>query len=68
VFEAVRRLPGKRWAHEQIALTLAARYPGGHEYRVSTETNYNCIYAQPVADCKLERVACECGRHAPSVQ
>lgn len=62
MFEVVRRLLGKRWSPEQIALTLAVLYPKGHGYRVSTETIYNCIYAQPVGELKRELVACL--RHA----
>lgn len=58
MFEVVRRLLGLRWSPEQIALTLAALYPKGHGYRVSTETIYNCIYAQPVGELKRELVAC----------
>lgn len=62
MFEVVRRLLGIRWSPEQIALTLAALYPKGHGYCVSTETIYNCIYAQPVGELKRELVACL--RHA----
>ena len=32
MFEVVRRLLGKRWSPEQIALTLAVLYPKGHGY------------------------------------
>jgi IS30 family transposase len=62
MFGVVRSLLGKRWSPEQIALTLTALYPKGHGYRVSTETIYNCIYAQPVGELKRELVACL--RHA----
>ena len=62
MFEVVRRLLGMRWSPQQIALTLAVLYPKGHGYRVSTETIYNCIYAQPVGELKRELVACL--RHA----
>ncbi len=58
MFEVVRRLLGLRWSPDQIPLTLAALYPKGHGYRVSTETIYNCIYAQPVGELKRELVAC----------
>lgn len=58
MFKVVRRLLGLRWSSEQIALTLAALYPKGHGYRVSTETIYNCIYDQPVGELKRELVAC----------
>lgn len=46
-----------RWSPEQIALTLARLYPPGHEYRVSHETIYNCIYAQPVGELRKELIA-----------
>jgi IS30 family transposase len=58
MFAVVRRLLGLRWSPEQIALTLAALYPKGHGYRVSSEIIYNCIYAQPVGELKHELVAC----------
>jgi IS30 family transposase len=77
MFEVVRRLLGMRWSPEQIALTLAALYPKGHGYRVSTETIYNCIYAQPVGELKREQAghvdqtaspqACQCSQRAPGV-
>ena len=46
-----------RWSPEQIALTLARLYPLGHEYRVSHETIYNCIYAMPVGELRKELIA-----------
>ena len=46
-----------RWSPEQIALTLARLYPPGHEYRVSHEAIYNCIYAMPVGELRKELVA-----------
>ena len=46
-----------RWSPEQIALTLAHLYPPGHEYRVSHETIYNCIYAMPVGELRKELIA-----------
>lgn len=46
-----------RWSPEQIALTLAHLYPKGHELRVSHETIYNCIYAQPVGELRKELIA-----------
>ena len=46
-----------RWSPEQIALTLARLYPKGHELRVSHETIYNCIYAQPVGELRKELIA-----------
>ena len=50
-------LSDERWSPEQIALTLAAIHPKGHESRVSHETIYRCIYAQPVGELKRELVA-----------
>jgi transposase, IS30 family len=49
-----------RWSPEQIVLTMAHTYPNGHELRLSTETIYNCINAQPVVELKkdLIRVLC----------
>lgn len=58
MFGVVRQCLRWRWSPEQIALTLAAIYPKGHPYRVSHETIYNCIYAQPVGELKRELVAC----------
>ena len=46
-----------RWSPEQIALTLSHLYPKGHELRVSHETIYNCIYAQPVGELRKELIA-----------
>ncbi len=46
----------ERWSPEQIALTLASIYPKCHELRVSTETIYNCIYAQPVGQLKKDLI------------
>jgi IS30 family transposase len=54
----VRYFLGYRWSPEQIALTLARIYPKGHEHRVSHETIYNCIYAQPVGELRRELIAC----------
>ena len=62
MFEVTRHLLAQSWSPEQITLTLAALYPKGHGYRVSTETIYNCIYAQSVGELKRELVACL--RHA----
>ncbi|WP_029891292.1 IS30 family transposase [Polycyclovorans algicola] len=57
LFGIVRHFLDLRWSPEQIALTLAAVYPKGHEHRVSHETIYNCIYAQPVGELKRELIA-----------
>ena len=57
LFGLMRHFLNERWSPEQIALTLAAIYPRGHEHRVSHETIYNCIYAQPVGELKRELIA-----------
>lgn len=46
------------WSPEQIALALARLYPQGHDYRVSHETIYNCIYAQLVGELRRGLIAC----------
>jgi transposase, IS30 family len=43
---------------------MAKIYPKGHPHRVSHETIYNCIYAQPVGELRRELIACL--RHAPA--
>jgi IS30 family transposase len=58
LFGLVQHFLLARWSPEQIALTLARIYPKGHKSRVSHETIYNCIYAQPVGELRLELVAC----------
>jgi IS30 family transposase len=45
-----------RWSPEQILMILSATYPKGHEKRVSHETTYNCIYAQPVGELKRDLI------------
>ena len=57
LFALVIHLLRLRWSPEQIALTLARLYPPGHEYRVSYETIYNCIYAMPVGELRKELIA-----------
>ena len=57
LFGMVRILLCSRWSPEQIALTLARLYPKGHRLRVSHETIYNCIYAQPVGELRKELLA-----------
>ena len=49
---------GLRWSPQQIALTLARLHPKGHEFRVSHETIYNCIYAMPVGELRKDLIAC----------
>jgi IS30 family transposase len=58
LFGVVQHFLRQRWSPEQIALALASLYPKGHEYRVSHETIYNCIYAQPVGELKRDLIAC----------
>jgi IS30 family transposase len=62
LFGVVHHFLKKRWSPEQIALTLASIYPKCHEFRVSTETIYNCIYAQPVGQLKKDLI--QALRHA----
>jgi IS30 family transposase len=57
LFDVVRHFLSERWSPEQIALTLAHIFPKGHESRVSHETIYNCIYAQPMGELKRELIA-----------
>ena len=56
LFGVVHHFLSIRWSPEQIALTLAHTYPKGHELRVSHETIYNCIYAQPVGELKKDLI------------
>lgn len=62
LFGLVQHFLQLRWSPEQIAMKLACIYPQGHKYRVSHETIYNCIYAQPVGELRKELIACL--RHA----
>jgi IS30 family transposase len=57
LFDIVCRFVQSRWSPEQIALKLASLYPKGDENRVSHETIYNCIYAQPVGELRRELIA-----------
>ena len=57
LFEVVRHFMSRLWSPEQIALTLERIFPKGHEHRVSHETIYNCIYAQPVGELRKELIA-----------
>ncbi|SIR75737.1 hypothetical protein [Pseudacidovorax sp. RU35E] len=56
MFGVIRHCLGLRWSPEQIALTLASLCLQRHPYRVSHETIYNCVYAQPVSELKRELV------------
>jgi transposase, IS30 family len=57
LFAVVQHFLQTRWSPEQIAMTLAALYPKGHRLRVSHETIYNCIYAQPVGQLRKDLIA-----------
>ena len=57
LFGLMRHFLQERWSPEQLALTLVRIFPKGHEHRVSHETIYNCIYAQPVGELKRELIA-----------
>ncbi len=57
LFDVVCHFLRLLWSPEQIALTLAHIFPKGHEHRVSHETIYNCIYAQPVGELRKELIA-----------
>ena len=61
-FGAVEHTCAWRWSPEQIALTSQRLYPKGHPHRMSHETIYNCIYAQPVGALRRDLIACL--RHA----
>ena len=37
-------------------MTLARIFPKGHEHRVSTETIYRCIDAQPVGELRRDLI------------
>lgn len=57
MFALMHHFLGQLWSPEQIALTPARIVPKGHEHRVSSESIYNCIYAQPVGELKRELIA-----------
>ena len=48
LFGVVEHYLHLRWSPEQIALTSQRLCPKGYLHRMSHETIYNCIYAQPV--------------------
>ena len=60
----VQGLPRKHWSRQQISLTLARLYPKGHEYRVLTETFYNCLLAMPLGEPRRKLI--DFLRHAPN--
>ena len=55
-FDVVRHFLGCRRSPEQTMLTMARVHTKGHPYRVSTETIYRCIYAQPVGERRKELI------------
>ena len=58
LFELVRSWLHLRWSPQQIAAHLAKLHPDEASQRVSHETIYNIIYAQPRGQLKRELVAC----------
>lgn len=53
LFGMVRTLLCSRWSSEQISLM----FHKGHKLRLSHETIFNCIYAQPVGELRKELIA-----------
>lgn len=62
LFGQVRAWLARKWSPEQIALHLARNFPHDRAQRVSRETIYNAIYAQPRGELRRELIACL--RHA----
>ena len=58
LFERVRQMLRRQWSPEQIAHHLRLHSPHEAHCRVSHETIYNVIYAQPRGELKRELVAC----------
>ena len=58
LFQAITPLLRQRWSPQQIAAHLAKLHPSEAALRVSHETIYNVIYAQPRGELKRELVAC----------
>lgn len=58
LFEQVTALLRKRWAPQQIAAHLSKLHPLEATSRVSHETIYNVVYAQPRGELKRELIAC----------
>jgi len=56
LFDLMRHFLSQRWSPEQLALPLARISPKGHKHRVSRETIYNCICAQPLGELKRELI------------
>ena len=58
LFECVQTLLRQRWSPQQIAGHLAKLHPHEATQRVSHETIYNVIYAQPRGELRRELIAC----------
>lgn len=58
LFKQVHQMLHRRWSPEQVAHHLARHNPHESHCRVSHETIYNVIYAQPRGELKRELVAC----------
>ena len=58
LFEAIAAQLRQRWSPRQIAARLAKLHPSDASMRVSHETIYNVIYAQPRGELKRELIAC----------
>jgi transposase, IS30 family len=58
LFTSVRTLLLERWSPQQIASRLATLHPHETAQRVSHETIYNVIYAQPRGELRRELIAC----------
>jgi IS30 family transposase len=58
LFASVQALLHQRWSPQQIASRLATLHPRQAHRRVSHETIYNVIYAQPRGELRRELIAC----------
>lgn len=58
MFKQVCRLLRRLWSPEQIAGHLATVHGTDQSQRVSHETIYTCIYAQPKGELRRELIAC----------
>ena len=58
LFDSVQTLLQQRWSPQQIAVHLAKLHPHEAAQRVSHETIYNVIYAQPRGELRRELIAC----------
>jgi IS30 family transposase len=58
LFKQVCRLLRRLWSPEQIAGHLATVHGTDQSQRVSHETIYTCIYAQPKGELRRELIAC----------